>query len=51
MAVDTLTRESQGELPSGFYAGFALLEHMPSEQRKHIAAQLVEKFPSYAPGW
>jgi hypothetical protein len=24
---------------------------MPPEQRKHIAAQLVEKFPAYAPGW
>jgi len=50
-AVDTLTREAQGELPSGFYASFAMMEHMPPEQQKLIAAQLVEKLPSYAPGW
>ena len=50
-AVDTLAREAQGELPNGFYGAFALMEHMPPEQRKHMATQLVEKFPSYAPGW
>ena len=51
VAVDTLTRESAGELPVGFYAAFAMLEHMPKEQRASIVRQLVERFPSYAPAW
>jgi len=51
VAVDTLTRESTGEFFSGLYAAFAMLEHMPKDQRCSIAAQLVEKFPSFAPGW
>jgi len=51
VAVDTLTRESTGEFFSGLYAAFAMLEHMPTEQRCSIAAQLVERFPSFAPGW
>jgi tetratricopeptide (TPR) repeat protein len=50
-AADTLTRESEGEFPSGLYAAFAMLEHMPKDQRKEIAAQLVVQFPSFAPGW
>ena len=33
VAVDTLTRESAGEFFSGLYAAFAMLEHMPTEER------------------
>jgi tetratricopeptide (TPR) repeat protein len=51
VAVDTLTRETEGELPPGLYAAFAALEYMPKEQRRDIAAQLIERFPSFAPGW
>jgi tetratricopeptide (TPR) repeat protein len=51
VAVDTLTRESAGELRVGFYAAFAMLEHMPKEQRASIVRQLVELLPSYAPSW
>ena len=51
VAVDTLTRESAGEFFSGLYAAFAMLEHMPGDQRGSIASQLVEKVPSFAPGW
>ena len=51
VAVDTLTRESTGEFSSGLYAAFAMLEHMPTDQRCSIAEQLVEKYPSFAPGW
>jgi tetratricopeptide (TPR) repeat protein len=51
VAVDTLTRESAGEFPSGLYEAFAMLEHMPRDQRAAIASQLVERVPSFAPGW
>ena len=51
VAVDTLTRESAGEFPNGLYEAFAMLEHMPREQRAAIASQLVERVPSFAPGW
>jgi tetratricopeptide (TPR) repeat protein len=51
VAVNTLTRESTGEFFSGLYAAFAMLEHMPTDQRSSIAEQLVEKYPSFAPGW
>ena len=51
VAVDALTRESEGELPSGLYAAFAMLEHMPADERRAIVRQLTEKFPSFAPGW
>ena len=30
---------------------FALLANMPRDERGAIAAQLVEKVPSFAPGW
>lgn len=50
-AADMLTREAAGEFPPGLYAAFAMLEHMPPEEQQSIAAQLVEKFPSHAPGW
>jgi tetratricopeptide (TPR) repeat protein len=50
-AIDTLTRESAGEFPRGWYAAFAMLELIPMDQRGAIAAQLVEKFPSFAAGW
>jgi tetratricopeptide (TPR) repeat protein len=51
VAVDTLTRESTGEFRRGLYAAFAMLEHMPADQRCSIAGQLVEQCPSFAPGW
>jgi hypothetical protein len=51
VAVDTLTRESTGEFSRGLYAAFAMLEHLPEDQRCSIAGQLVEKVPSFAPGW
>jgi tetratricopeptide (TPR) repeat protein len=51
VALDTLTRESAGEFPPGLYAAFARLEHMPRDERDAIAAQLVEKVPSFSPGW
>jgi tetratricopeptide (TPR) repeat protein len=51
VAVDTLTRESTGEFWRGLYAAFAMVEHMPADQRCAIAAQLVEQCPSFAPGW
>jgi tetratricopeptide (TPR) repeat protein len=51
VAVDTLRREAQGEFPIGFYAAFAMLEHMPVEQQRGVAEQLVEKYPSFAAGW
>jgi tetratricopeptide (TPR) repeat protein len=50
-AVDMLTREAAGEFPPGLYAAFAMLEHMPAEQQRSIAQQLVEKFPAHAPAW
>lgn len=51
VAVDTLTRESTGEFSSGLYAAFVMLEHMPKHERCSIAGQLVERYPSFAPGW
>ena len=40
-----------GEFPRGLYQAFAMLEHMPVEQRHSLVAQLVEKYPSHAPAW
>jgi tetratricopeptide (TPR) repeat protein len=51
VAVDTLTRESAGELSRGLYAVFARLEHMPQDERCSIIGQLLEKHPTFAPGW
>jgi hypothetical protein len=50
-AADMLTREAAGEFPAGLYAAFAMLEHMPGEQQRHVAGQLVAQFPSHAPAW
>ena len=51
VAADMLTREAAGEFPDGLYAAFAMLEHMPADQQRHIAGQLVAQFPSHAPAW
>jgi hypothetical protein len=50
-AADMLTREAAGEFPAGLYAAFAMLEHMPADQQRHVAGQLVVQFPSHAPAW
>jgi tetratricopeptide (TPR) repeat protein len=50
-AADMLAREAAGEFPPGLYASFALLEHMPREEKQSILEQLVRKFPSHAPAW
>jgi tetratricopeptide (TPR) repeat protein len=50
-AADMLTREAAGEFPSGLYAAFAMLEHMPRDERLSIAGQLVQQFPTHAPAW
>lgn len=50
-AADLLSREAAGEFPPGLYGAFAMLEHVPEEQQRMIAAQLVEKFPSHAAAW
>jgi len=51
VALDTLMREAAGEFAPGLYAAFVMLEHMPRDERSAIAAQLVEKFPSFAAAW
>jgi tetratricopeptide (TPR) repeat protein len=51
IALDTLTREAEGEFHTGLYAAFAMLEQMPRETRDAIVRQLVEQCPSFAPGW
>ena len=50
-AADMLTREAAGEFPAGLYAAFAMLEHMPADEQRHVARQLVGQFPSHAPAW
>ncbi len=45
-----LAREAAGGFPPGLYASFAMLEHMPREERQPILEQLVQQFPSHAPG-
>jgi hypothetical protein len=50
-AADMLTREAAGEFPDGLYAAFAMLEHMPADEQRHVAGQLVSQFPSHAPAW
>ena len=51
VAVDALRREQEGELPAGFYLAYSMLQFMPDGQRRPIIAQLVEKFPGFAPAW
>ena len=36
-AVDVLSREAAGEFPPGLYGAFAMLEHLPGEQRLDVA--------------
>jgi len=50
-AADMLTREAAGEFPEGLYLAFAMLEHLPDDERRHVAGQLVAQFPSHAPAW
>jgi tetratricopeptide (TPR) repeat protein len=50
-SVDSLTREAAGEFPTGFYLAFAISGQMPTEQRSYVLEQIVEKFPTFAPGW
>jgi tetratricopeptide (TPR) repeat protein len=51
VAADTLRREAGGQLMSGLFRAYSMLEHMDEEQRRRIVAQLVEKEPQFAPGW
>jgi len=49
--LDMLEREAAGEFPEGLSIGLATLPDMPEEQRRSIADQLVQKFPSCPAGW
>lgn len=50
-AADMLTREAAGEFPEGLYVACAMLEHMPGDEQRHVAGQLVAQFPSHATAW
>jgi tetratricopeptide (TPR) repeat protein len=51
-ALDSLTREEQGELSAGTYLAYLSLEWMDDVQEKAAAVQqLVQRVPGFAPGW
>ena len=51
-AVDTLTREHKGELPTGTYLAYVSLEWINDPQKKREAVQqMVELVPGFAPAW
>lgn len=51
-ALDTLTREQNGDLPPGVYLAYVSLESITDPSSKaEILRQLVEKAPRFAPAW
>ena len=51
-ALDTLTREQNGDLPSGTYLAYVSLEWMQDEAEKENAVrELVNQIPQFAPAW
>jgi tetratricopeptide (TPR) repeat protein len=51
-ALDTLTREQNGELPVGTYLAYLSLEWVEDEARKDSAVrEMVRMIPQFAPAW
>ena len=51
-ALDTLTREQNGDLPGGTYLAYISLEWIDDRAKKtQLVRALVEKFPRFAPAW
>jgi tetratricopeptide (TPR) repeat protein len=51
-ALDTLTREQNGELPVGTYLAYLSLEWMKDKGQKESAIrELVKQIPQFAPAW
>jgi tetratricopeptide (TPR) repeat protein len=51
-ALDTLTREQNGELPVGTYLAYLSLEWMEDAEKKNSAVrEMVKVIPQFAPAW
>jgi tetratricopeptide (TPR) repeat protein len=51
-ALDTLTREKNGDLPAGTYLAYVSLEWIDNPEKKAGAVrELVKSVPQFAPGW
>jgi hypothetical protein len=51
-AIDTLSREQKGELPSGTYLAYLSLEWINDPAKRAAAVhQLVKRVPHFAPAW
>jgi len=51
-ALDTLTREHNGDLPMGIYLAYLSLEYMKDKVQKDGALRdLVKQIPKFAPAW
>jgi tetratricopeptide (TPR) repeat protein len=51
-ALDTLTREQNGDLPVGTYLAYLSLEWMKDKEQKESAIrELVKQIPQFAPAW
>ena len=51
-ALDTLTREQNGDFPVGTYLAFVSLEWMDdAAKREHAVREMVKRIPQFAPAW
>ena len=51
-ALNTLTREQNGDLPVGTYLAYVSLEWMQDAAKKeHAVREMVERIPQFAPAW
>ena len=51
-ALDTLTREKNGNLPAGTYLAYVSLEWIDNPEKKaEVVRQLVKSVPQFAPAW
>jgi tetratricopeptide (TPR) repeat protein len=51
-ALDTLTREQNGDLPVGTYLAYLSLEWMKDKgQKENAIRELVKRIPQFAPAW
>jgi len=50
-AVHSLKQEREGKLPTGTYLAYLSLEWIEPEKRRQLVEALVERVPTFAPGW
>lgn len=51
-AVHTLSRERKGDLPTGLYLAYVMLETITdAKERRFLLQQFVDRYPGFAPAW